>query len=84
MSETFENYLQRSEILFGPSAMAKLANARVLLAGAGGVGGYAAEALVRGGIEHLTVYDPDKVHPTNLNRQILALRSTSLPCRASS
>ncbi len=77
MPETFENYLQRSEILFGSGAMAKLARSRVLLAGAGGVGGYAAEALVRGGIGHLTVYDPDKVHPTNLNRQILALRSTN-------
>ena len=75
MSETFENFLHRSEILFGKAALEKLKNSRVLLAGAGGVGGYAAEALIRGGIGHLTVFDPDKIHPTNLNRQLLALRS---------
>lgn len=74
MPETFDNFLQRSEILFGKEALEKLKNARVLLAGAGGVGGYIAEALIRSGIGHLTVYDPDCVHPTNLNRQILALQ----------
>ena len=77
MAEQFENFLHRSEILFGKSALEKLKNTHVLLAGAGGVGGYAAEALIRGGIGKLTVYDPDEVHPTNLNRQILALRSNN-------
>ena len=77
MTGTFENFLHRSEILFGKAALEKLKNAHVLLAGAGGVGGYAAEALIRGGIGHLTVFDPDKVHPTNLNRQILALHSNN-------
>ena len=77
MPETFDDFLQRSEILFGKDALDKLKNARVLLAGAGGVGGCAAEALIRSGIGHLTVYDPDCVHPTNLNRQILALRSNN-------
>lgn len=77
MAETFENFLHRSEILFGKPALEKLKNSRVLLAGAGGVGGYAAEALIRGGIGHLMVFDPDKVHPTNLNRQILALHSNN-------
>lgn len=79
MSEFSENskaFLHRTEILFGADAMQKLASCHVLLAGAGGVGGYAAEALARGGIRALTVYDPDSVHPTNLNRQILALHST--------
>ena len=76
MVETAENWLQRTEILLGPAALAKLRAAHVMLAGAGGVGGYAAEALVRAGIGKLTVYDPDDVHPTNLNRQILALHST--------
>jgi len=77
MPETFDDFLQRSEILFGETALEKLKNARILLAGAGGVGGYAAEALARGGTGHLTVYDPDCVHPTNLNRQILALHSNN-------
>lgn len=77
MAETFENFLHRSEILFGKTALEKLNQSRVLLAGAGGVGGYAAEALIRGGIGHLSVFDPDKVHPTNLNRQLLALQSNN-------
>lgn len=76
MPETFDDFLQRSVILYGENAMKKLRSSRVLLAGAGGVGSYAAEALARSGIGHLTVYDPDKVHPTNLNRQLPALRST--------
>ena len=71
-----ESIFHRTKILFGSSAMQKIAQSKVLLAGAGGVGAYAAEALVRGGIGSLTVYDPDTVHPTNLNRQILALHST--------
>lgn len=75
MTASSENPFHRSEILFGKSAMEKLRDSRVLLAGAGGVGGYIAEALVRGGIGHLHVYDPDLVHCTNLNRQILALES---------
>ena len=76
MPETFDDFLQRSVILYGENAMKKLRSSRILLAGAGGVGSYAAEALARSGIGHLTVYDPDKVHPTNLNRQLPALRST--------
>ena len=76
MPETFDDFLQRSVVLYGENAMKKLRSSRILLAGAGGVGSYAAEALARSGIGHLTVYDPDKVHPTNLNRQLPALRST--------
>ena len=82
MQESFENRFQRSEILFGSGALQKLKNAHILLAGAGGVGGYAAEALVRGGIGKLTVYDPDGIHFTNLNRQILALCSNNTQSKA--
>ena len=76
MSESFENRFHRSEILFGSAALSKLQQSHVLLAGAGGVGSYIAEALVRGGIGKLTIYDPDLVHYTNLNRQLPALTST--------
>ncbi len=48
----------------------------VLLLGVGGVGGYAAEALARSGINHLILVDYDKVDITNINRQIIALHST--------
>lgn len=70
------DFLHRSRILYGAEAMEKLRRSHILLAGAGGVGGYAAEAITRGGIGNLTVYDPDKVHLTNLNRQLIALEST--------
>ena len=44
--------------------------------GLGGVGGCAVEALARGGVGALDLIDRDQVNVSNLNRQILALRST--------
>ena len=44
--------------------------------GLGGVGGYVVEALARGGIGALDLVDSDTVSQSNLNRQLLALRST--------
>ncbi len=42
----------------------------------GGVGGYTVEALVRSGVGAIDLIDDDKVCLTNLNRQIIATRST--------
>ncbi len=64
--------LHRTQLLLGPEAMERLASARVALFGAGGVGSWAAEALVRTGIGHLTVVDADVICPTNVNRQAQA------------
>ncbi|MFO1371921.1 MAG: tRNA threonylcarbamoyladenosine dehydratase [Candidatus Competibacteraceae bacterium] len=66
----------RTEILIGSDGLARLRAAHVLVAGLGGVGGYAAEALGRAGIGRLTLLDHDVVSPSNLNRQLLALHST--------
>lgn len=66
----------RSEMLLGEQAMERLAGARVALFGLGGVGGYALEALVRGGVGHLDLVDSDTIGVTNLNRQLLATHST--------
>ena len=41
---------------------------RVLIAGAGSVGSYMAEQLVRQGVEQITLIDPDGVELANLNR----------------
>lgn len=71
-----QNQFSRTELLFGEEAMAKLANARVAVFGVGGVGGYTVEALVRSGIGEIDIIDNDDVSFTNLNRQIIALRST--------
>jgi len=70
------NQFSRTELLLGPEAMSKLSEARVAVFGIGGVGGYVCEALVRSGIGHFDLIDDDKVCLTNLNRQIIATRST--------
>ena len=72
MSEQFS----RTELMLGCEAMAKLADARVIVFGIGGVGGYAVEALARCGVGALDVVDDDNVGITNLNRQIIATHST--------
>lgn len=66
----------RMQLLVGSRAMATLASARVAVFGIGGVGSYAAEALVRAGIHQLTLVDFDDICLTNSNRQIHALSST--------
>ena len=63
-------------MLLGDAGMARLARARVAVFGIGGVGGHAAEALARCGIGALDLIDNDVVVASNLNRQIVALRST--------
>lgn len=62
--------------LLGPEGVAALCAARVLIVGVGGVGGYVAEMLARSGVGHLTLVDSDTVAESNLNRQVIALRST--------
>lgn len=47
-----------------------LTEARVLLIGAGGLGGEIGEALVRKGVGQLIIFDPDVVTPSNLSRQL--------------
>lgn len=66
----------RLRLLVGEDGIALLRQARVLLAGVGGVGSWAAEALVRGGVGHLTMIDYDLIRPSNINRQLHALHST--------
>ncbi len=54
----------------------QLADRHVLVAGCGGLGGYAIEYLTRLGIGKLTVADNDEFETTNLNRQLLATHDT--------
>lgn len=70
------NQFSRTELLFGKEAMERLEQSRVAVFGIGGVGGYTVEALVRSGIGALDLIDDDKVCLTNLNRQIIATRSS--------
>ena len=66
----------RTERLIGADGLARLQNSRVILFGTGGVGSWCAEALVRSGIGHLTLVDPDCVDETNINRQLPATTAT--------
>lgn len=70
--ETFS----RTKLLIGEEGLSRLRRAKVAVFGLGGVGGYAAEALARSGIGHFLLVDNDVVSESNLNRQIIALRST--------
>ena len=66
----------RSEELLGKEGLHTLADARVAVFGIGGVGSYVTEALARAGVGTLILVDHDEVSLTNLNRQLVALRST--------
>lgn len=68
--------LSRSVLLLGAEGMKKLKAAKVAVFGLGGVGGYVVEALARSGIGALELVDHDTVSITNINRQLLATRST--------
>lgn len=67
---------ERTALLLGPEAEARLAAARVTVAGLGGVGGACCEALARCGVGQLHIIDCDTVDMTNLNRQAAAEKAT--------
>ena len=69
-------WLERTELVLGETRLRRLANARVAVVGLGGVGGAAAEALVRAGVGHMLFVDGDTVDDTNRNRQLLATTET--------
>ena len=71
-----EQTLSRMELLLGMEAVRHIQLKRVILFGVGGVGSWCAEALVRSGICHLTLVDPDVVAPSNINRQLMATTLT--------
>lgn len=75
MADTSEKWNSRTLTLLGEDGVSRLAKARVLIVGVGGVGGYAAEMLARSGIGHLAIIDADCVAPSNINRQLIALQS---------
>ncbi len=66
----------RTRMLIGQEGIDRLQAAHVVVAGVGGVGSFAAEALARAGVGALTLIDNDVVDITNLNRQIHATMQT--------
>ena len=71
-----ENWKERTGLLVGEQTLRRFAEASVAVIGVGGVGGYAAEMIVRAGVGHLIILDSDQVTVSNKNRQLLALDST--------
>ena len=62
----------RNATTIRPMEQARLARARVLVVGCGGLGGHMLEFLVRAGVGTILACDPDRFEPTNANRQLLA------------
>jgi tRNA A37 threonylcarbamoyladenosine dehydratase len=59
--------------LYGAGGLERLTRASVCVVGVGGVGSWAAEALARSGVGHITLVDLDDVCLSNVNRQLHAL-----------
>jgi tRNA threonylcarbamoyladenosine dehydratase len=60
------------ERLYGVPGAARIRAAHVAVVGIGGVGSWAAEALARSGVGHISLIDFDQVGESNINRQIHA------------
>lgn len=71
-----EEVFSRTEQLLGREKFQKLRRCHVMVLGAGGVGAHCVEALARAGVGRLTLVDSDRVAPSNINRQSIALLST--------
>jgi len=67
---------ERLTLLTGDQGLEKLSRTKVLVFGAGGVGSWAAEALVRSGIGKIGIIDNDTICASNVNRQIEATTLT--------
>lgn len=76
LKSSHQNYFSRVELLLGSQVLDLISSQRVILFGVGGVGSWCAEALIRSGIKHLTIVDPDRVNISNLNRQLPATTET--------
>jgi tRNA A37 threonylcarbamoyladenosine dehydratase len=72
MNDFYENMTRRTMLVVGEKVLERLSKTRVILFGAGGVGSWCAEGLVRSGCTDLTIVDSDIICPTNLNRQLQA------------
>ncbi len=66
----------RTARLLGDEGIDRLARSTVTVFGVGGVGSFAAEALVRSGVGRMIIVDYDRICVTNVNRQLHAMKGT--------
>ena len=71
ISEDELSRYKRQIMIFGKEGQEKLKNAKVFVAGAGGLGSPVAYYLAAAGVGSLVIADRDRVELSNLNRQIL-------------
>lgn len=64
--------LSRLEKILDKEVINVIRSKRVLLVGLGGVGGHAFDALLRMGINNITIIDNDVFDSSNINRQLLS------------
>ncbi len=76
MPENNKQQFHRLQLLVGKNGLNALNKTSVIIFGIGGVGSWAAEALVRSGVSHITIVDSDEICITNINRQIQATTAT--------
>ncbi len=67
---------ERTALLIGEQGVKRLSEAKVLVFGVGGVGGFVCEALARAGVGQIDIVDNDVVSESNINRQIIATWET--------
>ena len=72
----YQRRFQGTQTLYGRATADSFAAAHVYVIGVGGVGSWAAEALARTAIGHITLIDLDVLVASNVNRQLPALDST--------
>ncbi len=76
MSNDINPIFHRVALLTGEDRLEKIKQTNVLVFGAGGVGSWCAEALVRSGIGKIGIVDFDTVCESNINRQAEATVNT--------
>lgn len=72
----FSEYFSRNLGTLTAEQQQTLQHRQVAVVGCGGLGGYVIEELVRIGVGHLHLFDPDVFSPSNCNRQLNALAHT--------
>ncbi|MCL2180164.1 MAG: epoxyqueuosine reductase QueH [Treponema sp.] len=80
---THSPLFERLSILTGKEGLEKLSRIKVLIFGAGGVGSWTAEALVRCGVGNIGIIDHDTICASNINRQVEATSLTIGQAKAS-